>query len=126
MWFFFKEPRDKKLDSIRCGRRFVSKRVRRGGLPRRIAGIFFFFIRAKPQRNLTALFLFFLASRFFIGGTPYLVHCLTAAGRSLFSFSRKGAKTQREVTRLLCLFSWLLCLASCYLILDTRYLTLDT
>ena len=31
MWVFFKEPRDKKLDSIRCGRRFVSKRVRRGG-----------------------------------------------------------------------------------------------
>jgi hypothetical protein len=31
IWFFFKEPRDKKLDSIRCGRRFVSKRVRRGG-----------------------------------------------------------------------------------------------
>jgi hypothetical protein len=31
MWLFFKETRDKKLDSIRCGRRFVSKIVRRGG-----------------------------------------------------------------------------------------------
>ena len=55
MWFFFKEPRDKKLDSIRCGRGFVSKRVRRGGLPRRIAGIFSSRKGAEPQRNLTAL-----------------------------------------------------------------------
>ena len=33
-----------------------------------------------------------------------------------------GRQAQREVTRLLCLFSWLLCLASCYLLLDTSYL----
>ena len=76
------------------------------------AADFFFFIRAKPQRNLTALFLFFLASRFLIGGTPYLVHCLTAAGRSLFSFSRKGAKPQRNCN--LPLGSFFLPLISCF------------
>jgi hypothetical protein len=49
------------------------------GLPRSIAG-------TCPQRNLTTLFLFFLVSRFFVSGTPYLVHCLPG-GRQVLGTS---------------------------------------